>query len=87
MKKVLSLILAFAMVTGIMAGCSSTAGDESSQPPATTEPAGADSTEETTSYPVTIENNGITTTYESAPERLLRLNIRSRNPGRTGIRR
>ena len=71
MKKVLSLILAFAMVTGIMAGCSSTAGDESSQPPATTEPAGADSTEETTSYPVTIENNGITTTYESAPERIV----------------
>ena len=80
MKKTISLLLALVLIVGAFAGCAN-----KEQEAEITEPQ-SEKVEETTvneeekpqeveevvsNYPVTIENNGITATYESAPERVV----------------
>lgn len=72
MKKKLSILLTLALLLGLLAGCSNAEAPES-EPVKDTEPVQSDdrNDEENSHYPVTIENNGITSTYESAPERIV----------------
>jgi iron complex transport system substrate-binding protein len=68
--KLLGLVIACLLATGLLSGCGEKApetdtGAETS-PPATEE--------QVSTYPVTIENNDTTLTYEAAPERVVVLN-------------
>lgn len=72
MKKLFSLFLSLALMVGVFAGCSSTTGNEPSNNPTDSAlPEGVPSESGTSNYPVTIENNGNTITYEKAPERVV----------------
>lgn len=63
MKKTLSLILTMVLIVGLISGCTSQDTDSSGQSSSPGE----------NHYPLTIENNGVSITYESAPERIVAL--------------
>lgn len=63
MKKVLSLILVSVLLCGLFAGCQNSSESETSS--------SAEASSSGSSYPLTIENNGVTTTYTEAPERVV----------------
>lgn len=75
MKKVVSMVLCLAITAGILSGCGNQASSEPSSAPAQSQPVqnepSAPPSEEVSNYPVTIENNGNTLTYEAAPERVV----------------
>lgn len=77
MKKILSLLLACALAVGLLSSCSNSTDDPETNTPSpsqnvTTSEEVGDPAGDTADYvPVTIENNGITTTYEKAPERVV----------------